>query len=122
MLTAEVAPPNSVLLIMDRSVGQIPESMSRGLVAATPTCIAIGTLSEHDGATRVTLDGDFEPEAQGNPVFDGVLDTPSRKLAVCSVFDDVVLEVVVATERTRVRIWVNDQVEPSAVSIVVSAE
>lgn len=39
---ADIAPPSSLLLIMDRSVGQVPESMAGGLVAFTPTCVAFG--------------------------------------------------------------------------------
>jgi hypothetical protein len=121
MPIADIAPPNSLLLIMDRSVGQIPESMAGGLVAFTATCAAIGTLSEHDGSTRVILDDGSGPPAHGTLVFDGVLDTPGLKLAVCSVLDEVVLELAVAAERTRVRIWANDQAEPSEIYILASA-
>src|SRR4051794_35842343 len=41
-LSAEVAAPNSVVLVMDPIVGEIPHSMSGGLVAATPSCMAVG--------------------------------------------------------------------------------
>jgi len=122
MPTVDVAPPNSVLLIMDRSVGQVPESMEGSLIAATPTCVAIGTLSEHDGTTHVTLDSSPPPSEQGTPVFVAVLDTPGRHVAVCSVFDEAVLEVEVETERTRVLIWANDQAEPSEIRITVLAD
>jgi hypothetical protein len=121
MLTTDIAPPNSLLLIMDRSIGEIPERMAGGLIALTPTCVAIGTLSEHDGSTRVILDDGSGPPAHGSPMFDGVMDTPGRKVAVCSVLDEVVLELAVAGERTRVRIWANDQVEPSEIYILASA-
>jgi hypothetical protein len=121
MLTADIAPQNSLLLIMDRSVGQIPQSMGQSLIAFTPTCIAIGTHSEHDGSTRVILDDSSAPPAHGTPTFDGVLDTPGRKLAVCSVLNEVVFELAVAAELTRVRIWANDQVEPSEIYILASA-
>jgi len=120
MLDADIAPPNSVLLIMDRSVGQIPDGMAGALVASTPTCVAIGTLSEHDGTTHVTLD-DASGSSNSTPTFDGVLDTPGRRLAVCSVLDEVVLEIAVATERTRIRIWANDQAEPNEIQILASA-
>jgi hypothetical protein len=119
MITADIAPPNSLLLIMDRSVGQVPDSMAEGLVASTATCVAIGTLSEHDGITHVTLD-DTSESSDSAPTFDGVLDTPDRKLAVCSVLDEVVLEIAVATERTRIRIWTNDPAEPSEIQILAS--
>ena len=119
-LTADIAPPNSVL-IMDRSVGQIPDSLMGGLTAFTPTCVAIGTRSEHDGDTRVTLEENDGSSCRGVPAFDGVLDTPDRKIAVCSVLDDVIFELPVPAERTRVRIWANDASEPSEIYIVVSS-
>jgi hypothetical protein len=121
MLAADIAPPNSLLLIMDRSVGQIPESMAGRLIAFTPTCVAIGTLSEHDGTTRVTLDESSGRPAQSTPTFDGVLETPGRKLSVCSVLHEVVLDLAVATERTRIRVWVNDDAEPSEIHILASS-
>jgi len=120
-LTADIAPPHSILLIMDRSVGRVPKSMAGGLVSATSTCIAVGTLSEHDGTTRVTLGSSFPGARPGPPAFEGVLETPGLALEVCTVFDDVVLRVAVATLRTRVLIWANDQAEPSDIRIVVSA-
>lgn len=61
------------------------------------------------------------PPAHGRPTFDGVLDTPGRKVAVCSVFDEVVLELAVAAKRTRVRIWTNDHAEPSEIYILATA-
>lgn len=121
MLTANIAPPNSLLLVMDRTVGRVPDSMQGRDIAFTPTCIAIGTLSEHDGSTHVMLGDNSEPLARTAPIFDGVLDTPGRKLAVCSVLDEVILEIDVAAERTRVRVWSNDQAEPSEICILVSA-
>jgi hypothetical protein len=102
---------------MDPSVGEVPETMSSGLVAATPTCVAVGTLSELDGATRISLDYRADLSGDGAPCFDGVLETPGRKVAVCSVLDEVLLEISVGTARTHVRIWANDPAEPSELRI-----
>jgi hypothetical protein len=90
-------------------------------VAATATCIAIGTLSEHDGTTRVTLGGDANNAPHDTPVFDGLLETPGLELAVCTVLNDVVLAATVPTQRTWVRIWANDRTEPSEIHIMHSA-
>lgn len=121
-LTADIAPPNSLLLIMDRSVGRIPESMAGGPVAHTRSCVAIGTRSGQDGTTHVTLECGSRHAARETPVFDGVLHTPDRRVAVCSVLDDVILEVEVATDRTRVLILANDYTEPDEIRILVSAD
>jgi hypothetical protein len=118
MPTAEIAPPNSLILVMDRAGGEIPDSMAGSLVASTPTCIAVGTLSEHDGTTRVSLDKTSVPQSGCTLVFDGVLYTPSRELVVCSVLDEIILNCAVAAERTRIQVWANDRVEPSEIFIL----
>jgi hypothetical protein len=122
MLTADIAPPSSLLLIMDRSAGRLPESMAGRLVAFTRTCVAVGTRSADDGTTCVTLDNISGPLPHHELVFDGALDTPSRKLAVCSVLDEVVLEIEVATERVRVMVWANDRTEPTEVHVRASMD
>jgi hypothetical protein len=118
--TVTVAPSNSLILVMDRAVGVIPETMARGLVAATPTCVAVGTLSEHDGETSISLSD--EGTAFGfvaSQKFDGVLKTPSKILSVCSVLDEVLLEMSVVSDETRVQVWANDAAEPDRIAIVV---
>jgi len=120
-LSADIAPPNSLLLIMDPATGVVPESMAGGLAASTPSCVAVGTLAQQDGTTRVTLADSFGPAVEGPPIFDGVLETPARKLAVCTVLGAVVLETAVGAERTRVRIWVDDPAEPGELLVRASA-
>ena len=106
---------------MERTIGEIPESMHGSLVAATDSCVAIGTLNSSDGQSRITL-SDEGPVAKENetPIFEGVLDTPARKIAVCTVGGQPVLELNVGETRTRVKIWANDPVEPDEIDIFVS--
>jgi hypothetical protein len=119
-LTVTLAPRNSLILVMDRAVGGIPESMAGGLVAATPTCIAIGTKSEHDGETSISLSDEATPAEGGStPKFDGVLKTPSKHLSVCSVLGEVLLEMSVPSVETRVRVLANDVAEPDNIAVVV---
>jgi hypothetical protein len=120
--TIDVAPSNSLVLIMDRSIGVIPATMDGGLVSANSTCVAVGTLSEHDGETSISLsdENDVPPPGFGHsPVFDGVLDTPSMTVSVCSVLDEVLLEIQVGTAKTHVQVWANDALEPDVVAITV---
>jgi hypothetical protein len=119
-LTVTLAPRNSLILVMDRAAGAIPEAMAGRLVAATPTCIAVGTRSEHDGETSISLADEATPSEGGaNPRFDGVLKTPSRRLSVCSVIEEVLLEMSVRSDETRVQVWANDAAEPDNIAIVV---
>ena len=115
---ARLAPPNSLILIMDRSVGEVPETMSGAAVASTTSCVAVGTLSEHDGETSITI-SDERPEAvlSLSIIFDGDLSTPDRNLAVCTVGDVAVISTAVPSPSTRVQIWANDRSEPDHIYI-----
>jgi len=118
--TIVATPRNSLILVMDRTIGVIPDAMGGGLVAATSSCVAVGTLSEYDGETSISLSD--EGKALGfdsTPVFDGMLETPSKVLSICTVLNDVLLELGVPSEKTRVRIWANDVSEPDNIVVVV---
>ena len=105
----DVAPRNSLVLVMDRSAGVIPETLGEGLVAATSSCIAVGTRQEHDGETSISIShGDAPYGVAEALVFDGLIETPSKVLSICSVLGDVLLELPVAAQKTRVQVWVND--------------
>lgn len=105
---------------MDRSAGVIPEKMGGALIAATPSCVAVGTREEHDGDTSISLSDEGTPGDIGSdPVFEGFVETPSKVLSVCSVLDEVFLELPVPAERTRLRIWANDPVEPDVIAITI---
>ncbi len=51
----KVALINTLVLLMDRSKGEILDSISHMLVAATSSCVAVGILSEQDGASSIYL-------------------------------------------------------------------
>ena len=119
--TVRIAPPNSLLLVVD-DPGKIdvPRIVrGRTNVAGTRSCIAIGTRSAQDGETLVSLASEDAPDEA--PAFDGVLDTPRKTLSVCSVLLSPIIECKVASERTRGRVWTNHPSEPDTVRIVVSA-
>lgn len=115
-----VAPPNSLILVMDQKVGEVPDSMNHGMVAATASCVAVGTLSEADGETFISLSDEVPSRLPKQaPVFDGVLPTPTKRLAVCSVQDEPLLALDVPSSSTRVRIWANHPAEANEIWIVV---
>jgi hypothetical protein len=117
----EVRPLNSLLLVMDPDHGLIPESMSGRLVVATESCLAVGTLSEADGPTRVDVIDvdDFRGVEDGSWVaWEGALATASERLAVMDVLGDVLAERQVGPS-VAVRLIVNDDNEPDRISVVV---
>lgn len=109
--------PNSVALIEDLSGGEVPVSMSHALIAATESCIAVGGKSESDGETAINL-GDVDSVNTGEqPVFEGVLKTPSRKVVVRTVTGDTLLSMPVPSTETNIKIWANDSIEPDCISV-----
>jgi hypothetical protein len=116
----QIKPPNSVVLIMDYAAGVIPESMAGKLVASTSSCIAVGTLSEADGLTRISISDQTPTDVTESPIFDGVLDTPNRHLSVCSAHNEALMVIPVGGGKTSVRIWANHPFEPDRINIVVT--
>ena len=119
----EVQPSNSLLLVMDPDHGVIPESIGGRLVAATESCLAVGTLSEADGPTRVhVIDADdFRGVEDGSWVaWEGILATASGRLAVMDVLGDVFADRRVGPS-VAVRVIVNDDTEPDGISVVVGS-
>lgn len=115
----KAAPPYSVVVLEDAGGGEVPGTMGSGGVAATESCIAIGTLAEVDGETAFTLGAARDVDPGWAPSFQGTLPTPSGKLVLRTVLDKILLEREVANARTAIRIWLNDAREPDRVLIGV---
>jgi hypothetical protein len=117
--TIKAAPSNSIILVMDRSVCEIPQWVPGRLVAATRTCVAVGTLADVDGDTSISLQDERPPLGCGSsPKFDGVIFTPSKRISVCTVLDEVLLEMPVADSDTHLQVWANDPSEPDVIVIL----
>ena len=114
-----IAPKNSLILIMDLTIGKVPESMNGSIVAWTHSCVAVGTISEFEGETSICLTDDAAARVPSQAaVFDGVLDTPSKRISVCSVLNEALMALDVPQPKTRVQIWINDGSEPDEIQIV----
>ena len=119
-----IAPPNSVILVMEPGLGEVPRMMGGQLVSATPSCVAVGTLAEFDGETTITLSSAVvvaDDRELGTLVFEQQIVVSGGRIAVCTVRLDAVLEIAVEGTSPRVRIWVNDLAEPDAIHIVVDS-
>ncbi len=118
-----VSPNNSLILVMDPEIGEIPvpESMDNSLIVSTESCIGIGTLCEFDGVTNIVLSNDA---ASMKPslfqVFDGEVETPNGIISVQSVYLENYLEIEASKPVSRMQVWVNHNTEPDYIEIVVS--
>jgi hypothetical protein len=98
---------NSLLYLSDAQTYTPPEIDGIGAVWSTPSCVAVSCLPDCEGDTELTVGSGQELAQSGKLLFDGRLRTPSRKIIVTTVGDDIVLERSVPKYETRVRIWTN---------------
>ena len=115
--STKVAPPHSLILIVDPSGGEIPPTMLGSLIASTDSCIAVACRSEVDGDTEFTLGETGYVSPAGEPAFQGGLKTPNRKVTLRTVTGQTILETPVLQQETMVRVWTNDSSEPDQVVV-----
>jgi len=123
IVKTNIAVANSVIAIMDPDVGEVPHALGPTRVAWTGSCVAIGTLVGVDGETTITLSDVYDDNQIDKMalVFDGVVETPHRSVSVCSSALERLLTMPVHSERSRVRVWSNDESEPDVIHITVGA-
>ena len=113
-----IAPPNSIIFISDPTQRvEIPSDVGSNLVAATPSCVSIGTLAEMDGVTKIQLGRDA-PDIEAGLVFDGDLQTPGYKVAVSDIHAVSILTMDVPSATTRLKVWANDSMEPDLIVVM----
>lgn len=115
----ELAPPHSLILIMDPISAVIPESMDSKLTVATESCVAIGTRVQADGPTHITLTDEPFQNTRLFLVFEGQLTTPSKRVAVCTTTSEILIEADLVRSRYHIKIWTNDQMEPDDIRILL---
>jgi len=118
--TVSVRPRNSLVLVTDRLVGEIPTTLDDSPVAATPSCLAIACQSELDGPTRIVLQDAREGSPIGDLAFTGELLTPTCMLTVRTVELEELLAMPVSRKQTSVRVYTNHPSEPDQITIVVN--
>ena len=119
LVVTRVSAPKALLLVEDSSGGELPLSVPGQLVAANATSIAVGCSASTP--TEITVgDAGVANTATTVAVFDGKLSTPTRRLAVRTILGATLLEVVVPSTATRVRISANAPTEPTALTIGVA--
>lgn len=117
-----IAPPNSLVLLMDYENGEIPENFNDGLISATSSCVAIGTLPEVDGLTYVKLSDDT-PCLESKKmilIFDGTIHLRGIELSLCTSENQVLTSLKVKSGKNKVEIYVNDRFVPDKIFIFLN--
>jgi hypothetical protein len=115
IVVTRVAAPKAIVLVEDSSGGELPFCPDGRVVRTTPTCIAISCA---ESPTDITA-GDLDLMRPGDAVavFDGLLATPTLKVALRTVLGATLLEVPVPFGWTRIRVWVNTQASPNDLTV-----
>ena len=95
-----------------------PEQLDDGLVHYNRQCVSVGCYPEIDGETTFILGRATEMGRESVvPVFDGTIETPTRRLVICTVLGTILLEAEVPDQSTRVRVWANHLQWPTEVIV-----
>jgi hypothetical protein len=116
--TINIAPPNSIIFVMDRRNKDTP-ILTEGLIVANPSCVVIGTYPEPDGETTIILTDEATRDvgAPDSLAFTGSIRVPSRDLSVSTAYHDVLLSMPTSSEEVRLRVWVNHPECPDRIII-----
>ena len=118
MIEIEARPPHAIIYVSDpnNKMEDIPKYQQGKLVAATDTCISIGTIAPMDGAVAIRLVNNGCP-TEGIRVFDGRIKTPSHELAVSTSELEVLARVSVVSDKIHLCICVDDEREPTQITV-----
>ena len=116
--TIKVAPPHSIILIVDVTRGDVPDVTRTGIFWATDSCLVVGTFSSSDGETEISMAHGAAAENLGAPSFDVYLETPSKVVVIVTTDEETIYQAAVKETRTRVRVWINHPTEPDKIDIV----
>jgi hypothetical protein len=105
--TVKIAPENSQVVIVDpkRRKIEVPDYQESVPFVATSSCILFYCYPEVDGETEITLGNASDVDPGTAPIFDGHLLTPSKILAIETVYGDTILRIPILDVQTKLRIW-----------------
>lgn len=123
MTAITAAIPNAIVFLLDpqRQPITVPPYVPGSVTASNASCISIGTASDVDGEVTLRLNDPSQP-SDGETlleIFDGSLETPSRRIALVTSQNALLLESEVVGVVSRVTIEVDDLRWPSIVQIAV---
>ena len=115
----KTAPANSIFFLEDAGGGgRYPEIDQRiPRIWSTESCIIIGTLAFMDGETELTLSDEGVPP--GAPVFDGLLETPSKVVEASTSENETLMLCEVMGHATRIRVWTDHPSEPEHIFVAL---
>jgi hypothetical protein len=114
-----LSPKNSLIFIMDPIHGDLPDEVGEDLISFTQSCVAVGTLAEHDGNTKIVLTDEHLDFAGLHLVYDGKLAFAESSLSVCDTQLEELLTMKLRRPYAQIKIFTNDLKEPDEIHIFV---
>lgn len=124
MMEATISVPHGIVFVLDPSNRGvvIPAYVDGEVISSNPTCVSVATVPEVDGDLTLRLGKSVTPTNKSIlVVFDGLIETPGKRLAIGTPDIDVVLEIDVSEVLTYVVIQVDDPKSPKLVCVNVEA-
>jgi len=105
--TIKRALQNGLVFIEDAKGGKPPYPVTDEEVQYTSSCVSVACLHEIDGEAELSLGAAEDLAPNFDLAFDGMIETPSRKLVLSAVSGEPLLVAKVPNRTTRIRIWRN---------------
>lgn len=115
---ANLAPPYSLVFLLDPDVGELPLALSGETVSEGSSSIAIATRAEVDGTTEFAISQHRDHLGMLELIYKGELQT-SGCLALTNVELEVIVSMVVPPGLARFELWADRALDPHIVRIVV---
>jgi hypothetical protein len=121
MTTISYSPTHPILFIADYSNEhlEVPEYNRASVIAANQSCVSVRTISDVDSYITVSLTPapTTDAAANGIEVFLGMIDSPSRRVAVVTSHNERLLAIDVGNRTASIRVLVNEEDHPSRIWI-----
>ena len=113
--------PWGILLVRDVSSEEVPPDFKSGaLLTSTLTSVAIGVAHDADGSVTVEVWDSPRPGQSGFLLPEVTIKLFSGVMRVGDVLDDEFVDVPVVVGLYRIKVLVDDEVEPSKVDVLIS--
>jgi hypothetical protein len=117
LLSFSIAPTYLSVYLAGWPLRDVPYNFAEVNIPSTPDCISIPCIYWNEGDTNFVVGAASEISPSTEPNFDGMLNTPYRKL----VFFDAEVEnfatMPVPTVKTRIRVWIDHPRQPQNVVV-----
>lgn len=117
ILRFSIAPEYNSVYLASRDIRDVPYDFREKVIPHTSDCISIPCTYWDDGDTHFTVGEASEITMPTPPTFDGILNTPDKRLVFFDANEPEFASLSVPTGKTRIRVWIDHPTEPENVVI-----